>query len=133
MPLVKRDLNELRYNSLFLLPKDSNPNYYKMLIKNFKAFAYGMNREDLIDDLDFIIREKIEKVMGVSMNQLLMVYKNLPYLNSFTRSKNPMYENMNIYKFTMEKWLEEVEDYVFRKAIQLEGQISFQTPARQFI
>jgi hypothetical protein len=104
-----------------------------MLIKNFKAFAYGMNREDLIDDLDFIIREKIEKVMGVSMNQLLMVYKNLPYLNSFTRSKNPMYENMNIYKFTMEKWLEEVEDYVFRKAIQLEGQISFQTPARQFI
>lgn len=133
MALIKRDASELRYNALFLLPKQSNPDYYVMLFKNAKAFFYGMKRPDLVEDLNFIINEKIEKVMGSPISHLLLTYKNLPYLNSFTRSKHPLYHNMNIYKYTLQTWLEEIEDWIFRQVTSLENQIRFSLPSKQYI
>lgn len=133
MPIIRRDINELRYNAIWLLPKDGNPNYYKMLFKNAKAFFYGMEQDQLIEELDIMIKEKIERPMGASINWVLNVYKNLPTHNSFTRSKNPIYDNMNIYKETLSNWLDEVEAWVFQKVIELEHEIRFTTPARQYI
>lgn len=131
--LVRRDINELRYNAIWLLPKQGNGDYYKMLFKNARSLFYGMERFDLALDLDFLIEEKIEKIMGTDAQTILLVFKNLPTHNSFTRSRNPIYEGMNVYKFTIEKWLDEIEGWIMKKVIALEGQIRFSTPARQFI
>lgn len=133
MPIIRRDGNELRFNSLFLLPKQHNPDYYVMLFKNAKSFFYGMNRPDLVEDLDFIINEKIEKVMGTNIQNILHTYKNLPYLNSFTRSRQAQYSKINIYKYTIQSWLDAIEEWIFRQVVSLEGQIRFTTPARQFV
>jgi hypothetical protein len=133
MGVIKRDNNELRYNSLWLLPKQMNPDYYGNLFKNAKAFFYGMNRYDLVEDMDFIINEKIEKVMGCPISLVLITYKNLPALNSFTRSKHPLYATMNIYKYTIQGWLDEIEGWIFREAQKLEGEIRFTIPAKQFV
>lgn len=133
MPVIRREVNELRFNSLMLLPKQGNVDYYMMLFRNSKNFFYGMQRPDLAEDLDYIIKEKIEKVMGCDIQHVLITYKNLPTLNSFTRSKNPLYANGNIYKYTMQKWLDEIEEWCFRNIFDLEKQIRFTTPARQFV
>jgi len=133
MTLIKRDINELRYNSIWLLSKEGNPDYYKQLIRNAKAFFYGMGRPDLIEELNQYIKTEIEDMMGTSINNVLIAYKNLPYLNSFTRSQNPIYADMNIYKYTIEEWLDKIEEWIFEQAIQLEPEIRFTTPARQFI
>lgn len=133
MPIIRRDANELRYNSLWLLPKQNNPDYYAMLIKNAKGFFYGMNRPDLVEDLNYIIKEKIEKTMGAELNNVLLTYKNLPTLNSFTRSKQTQYSKINIHKYTIQTWLDEIEEWIFRQIVRLEGEIRFTTPARQFV
>jgi len=133
MTLIKRDNNELRYNSIWLLSKEGNPDYYKQLIRNAKAFFYGMGRPDLIEELNQYIKTEIEDTMGTNINNILITYKNLPYLNSFTRSKNPAYADINIYKYTIEEWLDKIEAWIFEQAIQLEPEIRFTTPARQFI
>lgn len=131
--LIKRDVNELRYNSIWLLTKEGNNDYYKQLLRNAKALFYGMQQTKLIDELNQLVEDKIEKIMGTSINNIFLAYKNLPYLNSFTRSKNPLYADINIYKYTIEQWFDEIEDWIFQKAITLEADIRFTTPARQFI
>lgn len=132
MTLFRRDLNELRYNSLWLLSKE-DPNYYASLLKNAKAFFYGMDREDLVNEMNKQIKERIEDIMGTSIELILYTHKNLPFVNAFTRSKNPLYADINIFKYTITSWLNEIETFIFQNAIELEGQIRFQTPARQFI
>jgi hypothetical protein len=104
-----------------------------MLFRNAKGFFYGMNRPDLADDLDYIIKEKIEKVMGTEISNILLTYKNLPTLNSFTRSKQHQYSRINIYKYTIQTWLDEIETWIFKTIMSLEEQIRFTTVARQFI
>lgn len=133
MPLIRRDNNELRYNAIWLLPKQQNPDYYLMLFKNSKALFYGVNREDLVRDLDLIIHHKIEKVMGVSIHNLLLTYKNLPYLNSFTRSKNSQYASLNIYKYTIMGWLDEIEQWVFKRCVEIEPNIRFNAPPIKYV
>lgn len=132
MSLLKRDQNELRFNSLWLLSRE-DPSYYQNLFKNARGFFYGMDREDLVAEMDKMIKENIEDIMGTSIELILYVYKNLPFLNAFTRSKNPLCADINIYKYTITTWLNEVQDWIFRQAIELEGEIRFLTPARQFI
>ena len=116
-----------------LLPKEGNPNYYRMLFRNVNNFFYGMKRPDLVEDLTSIIHEKIEKPMGSDIQLVLIAYKNLPSLDSFTRSLNPIYAGANIRKYTIQKWLDEIEVWCFRQIFDLEGQIRFTTPARQFV
>lgn len=133
MSLIKRDINELRYNAIWLLPKDHNPNYYINLIKNFKALAIGMKRTHLLRELEYITYQKIEKPMGCKVTQVLMTYKNLPYLNSFTRSKNPAYTGINVMKYTIQEWLDDIETWIMQKTIELEPSIRFTLPSKQFM
>jgi len=132
MSLIKRDMSELRFNSLWLLSR-ADPNYYADLFKNAKAFFYGMDKEDLVKEMDAMIKNRIEDVMGTSIELVLYVHKNLPFLNAFTRSKNPLYSDINIYKYTITDWLNEIQNWIFQQAMELEGQIRFTTVARQFI
>jgi hypothetical protein len=132
MGIIKRDVNELRYNSIWLLSKE-DPNYWANLFKNTKAFFYGMGREDLVKEMNQKIKGDIEEIMGTNIELVLYVHKNLPFLNAFTRSKNPLYADMNIYKYTITSWLTEVEQWIFQNVIELEGEIRFTLPSRQFI
>lgn len=132
MGLIKRDVNELRYNSIWLLSKE-DPNYWANLFKNTKAFFYGMDREDLVKEMNEQIKTRIEEIMGTSIELVLYVHKNLPFLNAFTRSKNPLYSDINIYKYTITNWLTELEQWIFQNVIELEGEIRFTLPSRQFI
>lgn len=132
MTLLRRDQNELRFNSLFLLSR-SDSNYWKDLFRNAKAFFWGMDRDDLVKELYDMIETLIEKPMGSDIDTVLNVHKNLPTLNSFTRSRNPLHLGENIYKSTITRWLTEIETFIFRTAMSLEEQITFTTPARQFV
>lgn len=133
MPIIRRDSQELRYNAIWLLPKFNNPDYYKSLFKNTKAFLHGFQRQDLIEELDTIIYEKIEKIMGTNINMVLMIYKNLPTLNSFTHPRNVVYKDIKIYKYTLEAWLDEIENWCFQKVMEFEHQIRFTGSQRQWI
>jgi hypothetical protein len=125
MSLLKRDNNELRYNAIFLINKQGNPDYYKTLFRNAKAFFIGMGRMDLKEQLETFIKDNVEKKIGREIDDILMVYKNLPYLNSFTRSHVPGVEAKNIYKQEITRWLDQVETYIFSKAFELESEIIF--------
>ena len=92
-----------------------------------------MGREDLVKEMNYQIKSKIEDIMGTNIELVLYVHKNLPFLNAFTRSKNPLYADMNIYKYTITAWLNEIEQWIFRQAIELEGEIRFTISARQWI
>ena len=130
--IIRRDINEVRFNSLWLLSKQE-PSYYADLFKNAKAFFYGMGRADLVDEMEAMIKREIEQVMGSSIELILYVYKNLPYLNSFTRSKNPLYADIDIYKYTLTSWLNEIEKWVFQQAVMLEPQIRFSSRTQQWV
>lgn len=132
MSLLKRDINEVRFNALWLLSRE-DPNYFANLFKNAKAFFYGMGREDLVKEMNQKIKGDIEDIMGTTIELVLYVHKNLPFLNAFTRSKNPLYADMNIYKYTITAWLNEIETFIFQQAIGLEGEIRFTISARQWI
>jgi hypothetical protein len=92
-----------------------------------------MGREDYIKELNELIEILIEKPMGSDINTILSIHKNLPTLNSFTRSKNPLRIGVNVYKSTITVWLEEIERFIFRKAISLEGQIRFSASPKQWV
>jgi hypothetical protein len=92
-----------------------------------------MHREDLVKEMDYQIKSRIEDVMGTSIELVLYVHKNLPFLNAFTRSRNPLYADMNIYKYTITDWLNEIQNWIFQQAMELEGEIRFTLPSRQFI
>jgi hypothetical protein len=133
MPIYRRDANELSYNAIFLLSKVGNPNYWTQFFKNVRQFFYGMHRDDLVEMLDAIIYEKIEKVMGTKLQMVLLIYKNIPHTNGYTHSKNPVYKDIKIYKYTLEVWLDEIEQWCIRQVMELSLQIRWTTPARQYI
>lgn len=131
--LIKRDNNELRFNAIWLLEKNDNNEYYENLIKNAKAFFFGMKRPDLSKELDEIIEEKIEKKIGMNINHLLMLYKHMKRIKSFTKCRNPDEEEKRVYKFEIKIMLDEIESWIFQKAITLEKQIRFSSTPRQHI
>jgi hypothetical protein len=132
LSLIRRDVNEIRFNAIFLLSK-SDPNFWRDLLKNARVFFYGMNQPELIKELDEMVEYLIEKPMGSDINTILLIHKNLPTMNSFTRSRNPLHTGENIYKSTITMWLQKVEDFIYQKAISLEGQIHFGITAKQWI
>jgi hypothetical protein len=131
MGIIRRDQNELRYNSIWLLTRQ-DPDYFFALIRNAKGFFYGMDRMDLINEMEKMMEDKIENIMGVPIDLILNVHKNLT-LKGFTRSKNPLYADINIYKYTITLWLNELEKFIFQNVTMLENSIRFTTPARQYI
>lgn len=101
------------------------PNYFDTLFKYTKAFFFGLQHPELIIELEKMIKEEVEDKMGTPISFVLMVYENLPYLNSFTKSRNPAYENMYIYKYTIREWLNVIEKWIYQKLAELEGEIRF--------
>ena len=131
--LVKRDNNELRYNSIWLLQKQGNSDYYRQLFRNTKGFFYGMGREDLIDEMNKVIYETLERKLGAKIDQILLTYKYLPSPNSFTRSKVAGKESIDVRKFDLERWFDEVENWIFKAVITLEPDIMFSLLPKQYI
>ena len=89
-----------------------------------------MKREDLILALDNKIYEEVEERLGTNINMALYVYKNLPALNSFTKSKSASYKNDYVYKSEIKKWLENIEDWIFAQMVSFERLIRFRESQR---
>lgn len=119
------DINAEKWFSCWKINPLANPNYYESLFRYFKSLCAGMNRYDLITQLDTLIKTKVEEPMGANIAAVLWVYKNLPSLNSFTKSNNPDYPGEYVRKYELKTWLDEVEGFVFDKLVELEPSIRF--------
>jgi len=133
MTLIRRDNNELRYNSLLLLEKQGNPDYYTRLFRNARIFFYGMRRPELVEQMNDMIRKELEIKLGADIRNILLTYKNLPALNSFTRSRVAGKEHEYVYKHDLQKWLDSIEEWIFQRALELEPMIRFSIPPKQWI
>ena len=103
------DINAEKWFSHWKLSPMSNPDYYEMLFRYFKSLVSGMGKHELIFELEELLKNKIETPMGASYQAVLYVYKNLPSLNAFTKSKNPEYPDEYVHKYTIKGWLDEIE------------------------
>lgn len=122
MPL-REDINQLKYSSIWQL-SPLMPNYYRTLFKYSMALFNSMGRSDLTKEL----QEKIDTIairMGTTISFVYWVYENMPALNSFTKSKNPRYEDGYIYKYTIAQWFQDIEDWVYESLIEIEPKIRF--------
>ena len=119
------DINAEKWFSCWKINPLANPDYYETLFRYFKSLCAGMKRVDLIIELDRLIEEKVESPMGSPLSAVLWVYKNLPALNSFTKSNNLDYVNEYVRKYELKTWLDEVEGWVFDRLVELEPQIRF--------
>jgi hypothetical protein len=118
------DINSEKWLSLWKLNK-LMPDYHETLRKYFINLAASLQHYELIKELETLIKKKIEEPMGASWAQILYVYKNLPYLNSMTKSKNPEYPHEYVMKYEMRDWLESIEQWIYTKLIELEPEIRF--------
>jgi len=119
------DIKSEKWLSIWKLNELANPNYYETLFKYFKSLCLSMGRLDLIEELDLLIEDKIEKPMGANIQLVLYTYKNLPALNSITKSNNIDYEYEYVRKIDIKKMLDEVEEWLFQKVTEFEGKIRF--------
>lgn len=119
------DVNAEKWFSCWKIDPLANPEYHETLFRYFKSLAAGMGRADLVAKLNDLIHEKIERPMGSTYQAVLYVYKNLPTLNSFTKSKNPDFPEEYVYKYTIKGWLDEIEAWIFDTLVTLEPLIKF--------
>lgn len=120
------DINSEKWLSIWRLNNLENPDYYETLRKWFNSLAMSMNEEQLIKELDYIIADRLESPMGNTWEVILFTYKNLPALNSFTKSNNPNYGSEYVRKYELKRILGEIEDWIFKKLVLLEPNIRFQ-------
>jgi len=121
--VLRLDVNESKWTAIWGL-SPFMPQYNRTLFKYARSLFASMNRTDLIEDLDQKLA-LIEKKMGTRMAYVFWVYENLPALNSFTKSRNPTYEDHYIHKHTIATWFQEIEDWIFEKLVELEQYIRF--------
>jgi len=119
------DINSEKWFSCWKLSKIGHPEYYEDLFKYFKSLVIGMNKEELVEELEYLLKSKIEEPMGAPYQSVLYVYKNLPSLNAMTKSNNPEYPDEYVRKYTIKAWLEEIETWIFRQLVSLEPHIKF--------
>ena len=119
------DINAEKWFSCWKINQLSNPDYYEDLFRYFNSLCAGMKKTSYIIELKELIRVKIEEPMGSPLQSVLWVYKNLPTLNSFTKSKNPEYRNDYVYKYELKMWLDEIQAWLFDKLVDLEPEIRF--------
>lgn len=132
--LIKRDNNELRYNAVLLLEKEGNSVYYKKLFRNTKFFFYGLGREDLIKEMENIISEKVCSRTGKDINEVLSDYEGMVLKGrKFVLSGINVESRKYLMKKDLEKWLDEVEDWIMRKMTLLESHVRFTIPPKQWV
>ncbi len=119
------DINSEKWLSIWKLNKLANPDYYETMRKYFVSLCYSMNRKELIVELDALIKETLEVRMGTNFQMILYTYKNLPALNSFTKSRNNEYPFEYVRKYELQEWLDEVERFIFDKLVEMESDIRF--------
>lgn len=119
------DIKSEKWLSIWKLNPLANPDYYETLFKYFKSLCISMEEHETIEELDKIINEKIEKPMGTTIQLVLFTYKNLPALNSVTKSKNPEYQYEYVRKMDLKNWLDEIEEWIFKKMTEYEPRIRF--------
>lgn len=122
---IAYDINSEKWLSIWKLNSLANPNYYETMKKYFVNLCLSLGLTDLADDFLFLIADRIEKPMGASFEAVLFAYKNLPALNSMTKSRNPDYPNEYVYKYELKNWLDSVETWVFEKLVMIEPLIRF--------
>ena len=122
---ITYDIRSEKWLSIWKLNELANPNYYETLFKYFKSLCMSMGRLDLIRELDDLIDEKVSKPMGSPIQLVLFTYKNLPALNSITKSRNPDFKREYVTKMELKKWLDEVEEWIFEEVTGFEGKIRF--------
>lgn len=122
---ISYDINSEKWLSIWKLNKLANPDYYETMRKYYENLCKSLGREDLIQELNNLIQEKIEKPLGNKWQNILITHKNLPSLNSITKSHNPEYPEEYIYKYQLNEWLESIEKHIFNQLVQLEKNIRF--------
>lgn len=85
-----------------------------------------MIRGDLVEELSSMIKIEIEDPMGSSWEAVLFTYRNLPALNSFTKSLNPEYPNEYVRKYELKMKLDKIERWIFQQLVGMEQNIRFQ-------
>lgn len=122
---ISYDINSEKWLSIWKLNKFANPEYYETMRKYFINLCMSLQRGDLIEELESLIKDKVEDRMGSSWHMVLFTYKNLPALNSITKSKNPDYPHEYVRKYELRQWLDDIELFIFRKLVELEKSIRF--------
>src|SRR4030065_1333515 len=123
--VIRTSPDELKWFSIWQL-SPYMPGYYRQLFKYSTSLFRGLGKEELVQELETKITF-IATEMGRPIQYVYWVYDNLPALNSFTKSMNPKYEDGYIYKHTIKRWFDEIEDWVFNKIVELEPEIRFTT------
>lgn len=121
---VPFDINSEKWLSIWKLNKYM-PDYHETLRKYFINLVGSLKHFELIKELESLIKQHLETPMGATWSQILYVYKNLPYLNSMTKSKNPEYPKEYVMKYELREWLEIIEKWIYSKLIELEPEIRF--------
>lgn len=122
--MIRDDINQYRWMAIYKL-SEFQPKYWQTLFKYAKSFFNSMQKREWVEELDKLIRKKVEIPMGSQVDMILYTYDNLPCLNAFMRSRNPSHEGFYVYKFTIEGWLREIESWIFQRIQELEPSIRF--------
>jgi hypothetical protein len=120
------DINAEKWISIWKLNSMANPDYYETMRKYFENLCLSMGRRDLVEELARIISVQLEEPMGSKWESILFTYKNLPALNSFTKSNNPEYHSEYVRKYELKVTLEGIESWIFSKLVEMESDIRFQ-------
>jgi len=127
MGIVRIDENVSKYQSIWLMSSAPIPDQYKTAFRYFKNLCMSLERYDLIRQLDKHINELIEKPLGADLDIVQMIYKNMPYMNSFTRTHTDYTDILGakIYKYQIKQRFETIMDWIFIQLVQLEPRIKF--------
>ena len=122
---ITYDIKSEKWLSIWKLNPLANPDYYETLFKYFKSLCISLGEKDLIYELDDMIKETIEEPMGSKIQLVLYAYKNLPSLNSITKSRNPEYPHEYVTKLELKRLLDIIEDWIFDRVTEFESRIRF--------
>lgn len=65
--------------------------------------------------------------MGADLDTVQMIYKNMPYLNSFTRTNSEYIDEMGmrVYKYEIKRRFEQIMEWGYVQLVSLESDIRF--------
>lgn len=124
------DIKSEKWLSIWKLNPLGDPDYYEKLFKYFRSLCHSMNQQGLVEVMEEKIKTTVEERMGTELSMVLYVYKNLPALNSMTRSKSPTYHQEYVYKSEIKRWLDDIEEWIFDELVGFETSIRFRESQR---
>jgi hypothetical protein len=127
MGILRVDPNSEKYRSVWLVGQSAMPNQYQTAFRYAKNIFLSLGRNDLIRQLDALIKREIEDPLGCDLNRAQIIFKNMPFLNSFTRTDSQYVDELGvkIYKWQIQQRFETIMDWVYQQMVYLEGSIRF--------